>query len=202
MTSVGAATFYCDESGNTGVNRANPDQPVFTYAGWLVPRGVENALISALDGIRERHRIQGGELKWSKIGKRANGAAIFRAMFEFFRQNASVPFFLVADKDYQTAAKIIETFFDPEYNTNLMTGFTSAFRVKKELAEMVLSEQSILGEFAGWLCAGEPNHQPAMFVGWPIGCASAPPLWARPMLPPSWLTSRRRGSQTSSASSR
>lgn len=154
MTSMETATFYCDESGNTGVHWADPDQPVFAYAGWLVPRDVEDALISALNAIRTKHKIQGSELKWSKIGKRPNGAEIFRAVFELFIQNTALPFFFVVDKDYQTAAKIVETYFDPEYNVNLSSGFTSAFRAKKELAEMLLSDAAILREFAGWLRAG------------------------------------------------
>lgn len=144
------ATFFCDESGNTGVNWADPDQPIFAYAGWLVPNDAQAGVVSALDGIRARFRIQGAELKWSAVGKRANGAAIFRAAFDLLLRNAAMPFFFVADKDYQTAAKIIETYFDPEYNENLADGFTGAFEVKKELAEMVRAAPSILGEFAAW----------------------------------------------------
>ena len=154
MTPTQTATFYCDESGNTGVNWADPDQPVFVYAGWLVPSHAEAAIFSALDVIRARYRIQGTELKWSKIGKRANGAAILRAVFELFLRNAAMPFFFVADKNYQIAAKIVETYFDPEYNHNLASGFTGVFTVKKELAEMLLGAPSILSEFAGWLRGG------------------------------------------------
>jgi hypothetical protein len=155
-----AATFFCDESGNTGANWADPDQPIFVYAGWLVPDDAVAGIVSALDGLRAEYRIRGTELKWSAIGKRANGAAIFRTVFDLLLHNAAMPFFFVADKDYQTAAKIVETFFDPEYNDNLARGFSGAFEVKKRLAEMLLTAPSIRSEFADWHRRGdEPPAQ-------------------------------------------
>lgn len=148
------ATFYCDESGNTGTHWADPDQPVFAYAGWLVPSDAQDAVLGSLDEIRSRYRIQGDELKWSSIGRRANGAAVFRELFQLLLNGPAMPFFIIADKDYHLAAKVIETYFDPEYNPNLAPGFTGAMTVKKELAEVVLGAPAILSEFAGWIRAG------------------------------------------------
>ena len=152
--STPAATFYCDESGNTGTHWADPDQPVFTYAGWLVPREAREASVDALDEIRARYRFQGAELKWSSVGRRANGAAIFREMFKLLLNGPAMPFFIIADKDYHLAAKVIETYFDPEYNPNVAPGFTGAMTVKKDLAEVALGAPAIMSEFAVWIHSG------------------------------------------------
>jgi hypothetical protein len=148
------ARFYCDESGNTGANWVDPMQPIFTYAGWLVRSEAEEPILSALDALRVRHRIYGTELKWSNIGRRPDGARIFREMFELCLKNTAVPFFFVADKTFQTAGKVIETFFDPEHNHNLGSGFAGSMTAKKLLAEMLLDSPSILREFAEWHRAG------------------------------------------------
>jgi hypothetical protein len=119
-----------------------------------VPSDAEDGVLSGLDKIRSRYRIQGEEFKWSSIGKRANGAAVFRALFQLFLNGPALPFFIIADKDYHLAAKLIETYFDPEYNPNLAPGFTRAMTAKKELAEVVLGAPAIMSEFARWIRAG------------------------------------------------
>ena len=69
------------------------------------------------------------------MASRDNGSAAFRDIFQTLLTNAAVPFFQVMDKNYILAAKAVEMFFDPEYNPFLPTEFTSAYDVKKDLAE-------------------------------------------------------------------
>lgn len=152
------ATFFCDESGNTGVHWGDRDQPVFVHGGWLIPNANQDALLAELPLFRRRHQLNATELKWQQLARRANGSAIFRDIFEVMLANASVPIFLAMDKDYIVAAKAVETFFDPAYNHLLPMGFNSDSDVKKGLAEHLLSAPSALTEFADLLRAGvEPN---------------------------------------------
>lgn len=132
---IARATFYCDESGNTGVHWGDPDQPVFVHGGWMIPAIHQDALLAELPLIRQRHRLNAPELKWQQLARRANGSAVFRDIFQVILANASVPFFHVMDKDYILAAKAVETFFDPAYNHFLPMAFTSAYNIKKDLAE-------------------------------------------------------------------
>ena len=155
------ATFYCDESGNTGVHWGDPDQPVFVHGGWMIPAIHQDALLATLPGLRARHRLNAPELKWQQLAKRDNGSAVFRDIFEAMLADAAVPFFHVMDKDYILAAKAVETFFDPEYNHILPVEFTSAYDVKKDLAEHFLLAPDALAAFANMLRAGvepEPAH--------------------------------------------
>lgn len=152
------ATFYCDESGNTGVHWGDPNQPVFVHGGWMIPTSHQDALLAELPLIRQRHRLNAPELKWQQLARRTHGSAVFRDIFQVMLANASVPFFHVMDKDYILAAKAVETFFDPAYNHFLPMGFTSAYDIKKDLAEHLLPAPAALAEFADLLRAGvEPE---------------------------------------------
>jgi len=148
------ATFYCDESGNTGVNWGDPDQPVFVHGGWMIPSRCQGDLLAALPVLRERHRLKAAELKWQQLDRRGNGSAVFRDIFETMLANAAIPFFHVMDKDYILAAKAVDTFFDPAYNHFFHMGLTSAFDVKKDLAESFILAPEPLAEFARMLREG------------------------------------------------
>jgi hypothetical protein len=157
------ATFYCDESGNTGVHWADPDQPVFTHGGWLIPAEGEPAILQALADLKARHRLlQAPELKWQQLARRSDPSAIFRDVFRTMLENGSLPFFMVMDKDYLTAAKVVETFFDPAYNTAFPMAFTADYDTKKEIAEAVLQSPAVLREFSAMLRAGEPPTHDAL----------------------------------------
>ncbi|MFC6150152.1 MULTISPECIES: DUF3800 domain-containing protein [Mumia] len=142
------ATFYCDESGYTGANWADADQPVFVHGGWLVVNSARGGILDEMLALRERFGLIGGELKWAKVARRRNSSAIYRNLFELMLKHGALPFFFVMDKDFLLAAKTVETFFDPAYNRHLDPGFTGAYEEKKQLAEELLPAKEILAEFA------------------------------------------------------
>lgn len=150
------ATFYCDESGNTGVYWGDSDQPVFVHGGWMIAKVHQDVLLSAIPDLRQRHRLNAPELKWPQIAKRDSGASIFRDIFDTMLANAALPFFHVMDKDYILAAKAVETFFDPAYNHFLPIEFTAEFDIKKDLAEHFVLASEELAAFGEMLRAGIP----------------------------------------------
>ena len=155
------ATFYCDESGNTGVHWSDPQQPVFIHGGWLIPTIEERALLKELSEIKSRHQLQAPELKWKQLARRNDGSAVFKEIFQAALDHAALPFFIAIDKAYLIAAKTVETFFDPAYNTFFDMSFTSAFDVKRDFAEMFLLYPSGLAKFAEMLRSGvipEPSE--------------------------------------------
>ena len=124
----------------------------------MVPSVHQDALVSALSALRARHRLNAPELKWQQLARRDGASAVFRDIFQTMLGGAAVPFFHVMDKDYILAAKVVETFFDPEYNQFLPIEFTSAYDVKKDLAEHLLPAPELLSAFANMLRAGvEPE---------------------------------------------
>ena len=108
------AILFCDESGNTGPDWGNRDQPIWVHGGWLTPNSRD--LTTFRDGIvrhKRRHRLQSTELKSSSIVKRGNSSEILRDFFQLGKDLSAVPIFYVADKAFLLGAKIVESYFDP-----------------------------------------------------------------------------------------
>lgn len=154
MKGVQALRFYCDESGQTGANWLDPTQPVVVHGGWLFPRGSEVLVSDGVNAIRRRYRLNGEELKWSQF-TRSGRADAFQQIFELCLSHGLLPMFIVMDKRYATAAKIVETFFDPAYNPSFSLGFTGDFETKKQIAEIVLRSTHLVSRFGPMLRAGE-----------------------------------------------
>jgi len=150
MTRSRPLRFYCDESGNTGTHWLDPEQPILVHGGWLFPEGAEVAVAEGMAGIRRRHRLQAPELKWAQFARSGREHA-FRDVVELCLKHGVMPMFMVMDKQYATAAKVVETFFDPAYNHHLPMAFTGDFETKKGIAEAVRLSPDLVATFGPWL---------------------------------------------------
>lgn len=142
-----SATFFIDESGNTGTDWLNKEQPFFVYGGWLVL----NEKIEEVNAYLKRFIIkeQSIELKSNKILKRKNGLYLCDEVFDILlRKFNAIPIFNVIDKKYMLAAKIVETFFDSAYNPNINEYLTYPVELKKALANCILKCEYILTDFS------------------------------------------------------
>lgn len=148
------ATFFCDECGYTGADWMNPDQQVFVHGGWLVPDAARDSLEGEISAIRREYRINVAELKWKRLRRRSDASQVFSSFFDLLLRNGCIPIFLVADKAFLTAAKIIETYFDPAYNHHLDDSFTGDFDTKRQLAETVYADEPLLEAFATMFLRG------------------------------------------------
>ena len=148
-----ALKFYCDESGNTGTNWLDFDQPILVHGGWLLPLGSEATIAESVSEFRRGYRLTAPELKWSQLERPSRDGA-FRELFEVCLSCGALPFFMVMDKQYAVAAKVVETFFDPLYNRHLLMGFTGDFETKKRLAEAVRLAPNLVRDFGPWLRSG------------------------------------------------
>lgn len=149
------AQFYCDESGNTGAHWGDPDQPTFVHGGWLVPNRSAAGLATEVVELRRQHNLRAAELKWQQLARRSDPGAIFRDFFRCMTEHACLPFFWVMDKDFITCAKVIETFFDPAYNSHYPPTFSAARDIKKKLAEAVSDSVDVRTRFAALMRTGE-----------------------------------------------
>lgn len=140
-------TFFVDESGNTGTDWLNIDQPFFVYGGWLIPNeNIDNVNIYLSEFIMKE---QSGELKSNKILKRNDGLKLFDEIFNSLLCDFSaLPVFAVVDKEFMVSAKIVETFFDYAYNPSVNTYLTHPVELKKALANCILTSKGILTKFS------------------------------------------------------
>ena len=105
--------LYFDESGNTGSNWIDAQQPYFVYGGWLIKDDKKKDAVSLLSECFSDSKA--AELKSKTIWDRKKDKLIdfINGMVD---KVGAIPCFAIADKKYMIAAKIVETFFDCKYN--------------------------------------------------------------------------------------
>ena len=139
-----SATVYCDESGNDGSNYLSPDEPFFVMAGWIVPSEAHADAAVAVEKVRVATREQ---LK--KSGNQPDPFELHSDQFKKRRGDLSqflktmtntglVPIYIVAEKRYCIAAKIVETFVDSVSNEIVAPFFDLDSTTKTEMANCLL----------------------------------------------------------------
>jgi len=142
-------SLYCDESGNSGPNLLDTTQPVYVLGGWVVPAKdaaavehvVRRVLAPPIAGPREIHG--------TRFLKTRRGQAAFEGFIAAMCASGAWPVFIIAEKRYWIAGKIVETFLDPFYNATSSWAFYNDVERKQELAhELSQLPDEYLHEFA------------------------------------------------------
>jgi hypothetical protein len=137
--------FFCDEAGNTGSNIADLRQPVHVLGGWMV----QDSNVPAFEAFISGQRTSGSELKATHILNRPEGWTWGAEFLKGLAKTGGVPFFVLLEKRYAAAAKMIEFFLNPSTNPLIMESFTRDADAKQEIAERIYAMQdSILMNFA------------------------------------------------------
>ena len=102
--------IYFDESGFTGNNLLHPQQRHFAYAS--VATDDEEAK-GFVEHLIARHRIQGGELKGSKLIRFNRGRKAIDEVISTFEKRLKVS---ISDKKFALACKFHEYIFEPCYS--------------------------------------------------------------------------------------
>ncbi len=144
---VNNAHAYCDESGNTGANLLDPEQPLFVMGGWLVLDGFIEA---AEEVIREYvsllapsdNELHGIRLLRSEIGT----FGILKLMQDLLQ--ACGPICQIVEKRVLLVGHIFDVFLKPEFNPDVPASFEDYFEGKRDLLEKVYSlPDEVLAEF-------------------------------------------------------
>lgn len=135
--------LYLDESGNTGANFMDVNQPYFIYGGWLLEKDKANDICGRVQEIFSYSKAQ--EIKSNKGLRYDKCKQLFHMMMYEFN---AIPIFGVADKKYMIAAKIVETFFDHFYNPYVNGYLTFKSDLKKALADNIFLNKKLLSEFS------------------------------------------------------
>ena len=140
------AIFYCDESGNTGPNYIDQEQPFYTLAAWSVP---DNKIVDASVAVeehRKKYSPQSDELKAANLIRSSNGKRGIMSLIRTLGSLGCVPIYEVLEKRYCVAGKIVETFMDPLYNPLVNNAFIPDSTTKQEIANTLydgLSENTL-----------------------------------------------------------
>ena len=143
---VNKAIFYCDESGNSGPNYIDQEQPFYTLAAWSVPvERIVDASV-AVETHRKQYAPQAQELKAANLVKSPRGKRAITSLLQMLGRLGCVPLYEVLEKRYCVAAKIVETFLDPLFNRRVENAFIPDSTTKQEIANTLyqgLSEDTL-----------------------------------------------------------
>jgi len=144
---VQKSIIYCDESGNDGPNYLSKVEPFYVLSGWVVPHDKIVDASAIIEKMRKKHCPQSDDLKFRMF--KGKPYAITETVTAL-GQAGLVPVYLAAEKRYCIAAKIVETFLDPDSNPLLRTPFTGDIHTKQELANTLYNQlnDDVLAQFA------------------------------------------------------
>lgn len=134
--------IYCDEAGNTGPDYVNPEQPFYVLAAWSIPYDRIADASAAVELTRQKNTPQAKELKSSSLLSSERGKAAAVRLIDELGELGGVPFFVLAEKRYCIAGKIIETFLDPLTNPRVSNYFIPDTVTKQEIANTLYEQLS------------------------------------------------------------
>lgn len=153
--------LYFDESGNTGSNWLDKQQPYFVYGGWLMLDSKKELAVQLL--AKSFSDSKATELKSKKIWNKKRNQLI-EFINGMINEVKAIPSFGIVDKKYMVAAKIIETFFDCAYNPFVNTYLTNKSELKKALADSLSKNDTIINTFAELIKQGTIDLKKMQFI--------------------------------------
>ena len=104
-------SLFCDESGFTGQDLLNPDQPYFSYSSVLIDPMEADEIVAQ---VKTDYPL-GKELKGSRMLRNSPGRKAAEFIFDKVVERSIT---VVADKQYALAGKLYEYIFDPVVDGN------------------------------------------------------------------------------------
>lgn len=141
-----AKKIYCDESGFTGANLLDGNQPYFTFASTDIEEDVARELVAkAIDTFSlQSFQKANGELKGAELAKETNGREALEWIFNECRDNFLV---IVHEKLFAIAAKFFDLTFEPlisAYNQFLFKANFHRFVVTAIYLGLITKNQTML----------------------------------------------------------
>ncbi|MCK4626402.1 MAG: DUF3800 domain-containing protein [Phycisphaerae bacterium] len=127
---------YCDESGNTGPNYLDSQQPFYVLAGWSIPCEKLPDVAAVVEKTRQAH-CPSEELKSTTLLRRPDGVKAAMEMLRQLGRLHCVPIYVAAEKRFCVAGKIVETFMDPMFNDRVENPFIPDVITKQQIANLL-----------------------------------------------------------------
>jgi hypothetical protein len=143
-------TVYCDESGNSGSNYIDVQQPIFVLAGWAVRPQARVRIEQAVADLGRRIGTPEREIHCPNLFTSEGRCEAVRAFFDSVGQSGAIPFVSIAEKRFCLGAKIVETFLDSAFNSRVTNAFGWDLDEKQNLAAFFSTNlpRHVLADFA------------------------------------------------------
>lgn len=151
MSLVNKAThiLFCDETGNTGSHFIDKNQPLYAEGGWFVSKQYAQQASQMVIELEQRAGFGSSEKKGSELMRQPEGQSFAYEICKALSQARCIPFVYVVEKRYFVCSKLVETFFDPDYNPTVPTSDTWNPAKRQSDAEMFYSfSELLIDEFA------------------------------------------------------
>ena len=140
-------TLFVDESGHAGINYLDDAQPFHVAAGILIAHP-KRPIAQAL--VRSKLRDQEKELKGSRLMKSQRGQQRAINILTDIGQAGALPFFVLMDRRFSIAGKLVDVFLDPMHQDAVDWLPTSAIQARYDITEWLHDHlyREIVDEFA------------------------------------------------------
>lgn len=135
-------SVYIDESGNSGFNYLDKNQPFFVLGGWVIPTSQVDQVERKILDWELSLKSQTAEIKGANLVKRIRGRKSILKLFEIMVNSNAVPTYAIMEKRLGVCAKFIESIFDISYNTAIPRSFFQNSEAKYNLADTLYSKVS------------------------------------------------------------
>lgn len=102
--------LYCDESGNSGGNYLDPQQPFYVLAGWLIQKDQRFKVDGIVRRYLKEYYPEKTELKGAEILKSNQGQKIANQLFHEVGKLGCVPLYIIAEKNTVSLEKLLKHF--------------------------------------------------------------------------------------------
>jgi|LGVE01.1.fsa_nt_gb hypothetical protein len=111
--------YYFDESGNSGSRFLDYQQPSYIEGGWVVEKKNIQHISTVITEIESSYPFKIEELKGKQLIKHKRGQELILKMIHEIGRHGGIPILHICEKKYMVCGKIVETFFDPLYNSKI-----------------------------------------------------------------------------------
>jgi len=137
--------LYADDSGNTGPDLLNADQPLAVTAIVVVTAEQQSLLDRHVSGLLGALTQVPRELKFQRLAKSRKGKALIGRIIELLCDLQLPLFFSVTEKRFLAASLFVEAFLDPICNDNVAPHFSepSTRKMAANLVNVVSSDDML-----------------------------------------------------------
>lgn len=149
---------FIDESGNTGPNLTEANQPIFVHAGLLVPTGFQAPLRSLAAQMHREYMPEAPELH-TGILNTGRGRQRVAGLLRELNQLGAIPLVSLMERRCVYAAYVVDVCFDHAWNDRADIVFVASAEARQDLTQLLLDAipDDHLREFADAFRARDPE---------------------------------------------
>ena len=145
----GRFDVYCDESGHSGGNDWDTQQPIYVLAGWAAQSAELSKAESCVLTCKTSSGSRASELKASRLLRTGRGQRAIADLTTCLCHHGCLPLFVIAEKKYVVAGRMVETFLDPFDNPRAEPQLSWDNNLKQDIANTLYRlPEALLAEYA------------------------------------------------------